>query len=133
MWELTFYSLVENTCMTSSFTKREFCTHKVNYIYMYARSMDVACFCDNSIWFLNCSNNVVFFFSFHNIYLFCHYFMFFATSWWYVYISRFYLSLPVCLDPSFCSYSSGCIYAIFVLLVVFDPSMLVLTLNLYKL
>jgi hypothetical protein len=29
-----------------------YCTHTINYIYiyMYARSMDVACVCDNSIW-----------------------------------------------------------------------------------
>ena len=34
---------------------------------------------------------------------------------------RFHLSFPVCLDPSFCYYSSGCINAILVLLVVFVP------------
>jgi hypothetical protein len=56
-----------------------------------------------------------YFLFFISLYISCHF-----------YISQFHLSLPFCFDPSFCSYSSGCIYAIFVLLVVFDPSMLVL-------
>ena len=46
MWGLTFQSLVENTCMTSSFMKRECCAHKTNVMYMYVRNMDVAYFCD---------------------------------------------------------------------------------------
>ena len=46
MWDLVFYSLVENIGMTSSFMKREFCAHKTNVMYMYVRSMDVVYFCD---------------------------------------------------------------------------------------
>jgi len=83
MWGLTFYSLVENTCMTSSFTKKEFCAHKTYYIYM-----DVACFCDNSIWFWNCSNNVVFFVFNFIIYIlpffhfFCDWLMMICLHFW---------------------------------------------------
>jgi hypothetical protein len=94
---------------------------KTNYIYMYVRSMDVACFCDNSICFWNCCNYVVFFAFDFILYILLFIDFLFATSWWYVYISRFHISLPVCLDPSFCSYSSGCIYVIFVLFVVLFP------------
>ena len=37
-----------------------------------------------------------------SLYIFCHLMIFVATSWWwYAYISRFYLSLPVCLHQSF--------------------------------
>jgi hypothetical protein len=54
-------------------------------------------------------------------------FFFVTIWWWYIYISRFYFSLQVCLDASFCYYSSVYIDAMFVLLVVFDPSMLVLS------
>jgi len=32
---LIFYSLVENTCMTSSFTKTEFCALNTNFTYMH--------------------------------------------------------------------------------------------------
>jgi len=127
MWGLTFHSLVENTCMTSSFTKKELCDHKANFIYMHVWGIDVACFCDYSIWFWNCSDDVPFF-VFHFIIYILPISDFFVTSWWwYAYISRFHFSLPVCLDQSFCTYSSICIYAILVLLVVFAPSMLVLS------
>ena len=90
--------------------------YKTNYIYI---CMYVAYFYDNFIWFWNCFNNVVFFVFHFIIYILPFFLIYFATSWWwYVYISRFHISLPICLDPSSCSYSSGCIYAIFVLLVV---------------
>jgi hypothetical protein len=76
------------------------------------------------IW--NCSDDVVFF-VFHFImyilpisdFLYDWLMMIWLHFW-------FHFSLPVCLDQFFCTYSSVCIYAILVLLLVFVASMFVL-------
>jgi hypothetical protein len=57
----------------------------------------------------------VFHFNLYRVYIDIYWFLF----WWYDYIFRFRLSLPVCLDPGFCSHSSIYIYAIIALLVLF--------------
>jgi len=81
---LTFLSLVENTFMTSSFTKRELCAHKTNVIYMYV--------CMLGVWMLPVYTISLFDFRivptmcyylfFISLYISCHFLIFFATSWW---------------------------------------------------
>ena len=94
MRALLFYSLVENISMTSSFTKKEICAHKTNYIYisMLALSMlpvSVIILFDVRIVPTPTMSYFLFFIS---LYIFCYFLIFFATSWWwymYVYISGF--------------------------------------------
>ena len=129
MWGLTFQSLVENTLMTSSFTKREFCDHKTNYIYICMIGVSMLPVSTIILFHFGIVPKMCYFLFFISLYIFCHFFYFFATSWWwYVYISRFHLSLPVCLEPSFCSQSAGCIYICYICITCcFVPSMLVLS------
>jgi hypothetical protein len=78
MSDLLFYSLVENTCMTSSLTKKELCTHKANcmlYICMLAVSrLPVS---KIILFDFGIVSTMYYFLFFISLYISCHFFLFF--------------------------------------------------------
>jgi hypothetical protein len=122
MWELTFCSLVENTCMTSSFTKKEFCTHKC-YVYVFPVSV-IILFDFGIVPMMWC---VLLFIS-----LYIH--LYFGIYWFSLRLvddDMFHLWLPVFLIQAFVLiFTFVCMLYLYYLL--FSLWMLVLKFNLYS-